>query len=218
MAYDGRLRNGHVDVFSGPSVCAAVEHARSVAPGQFEATAFSAWDGASLIGVEGRSLILRLPESASENNRPYVGERWYCDGTPTGDLCYRPRYVHDYVETTRCWLMDVAILRNHFAEDPDREAILFARMKSLDTGHFMSSGGQKLAAPQECGELSEHIVHFDVQLHGAVGTGEDIPIALWYAHKRGAKITERILDRVADAPFACVFFVRFQATDPHNAE
>jgi hypothetical protein len=114
--------------------------------------------------------------------------------------------------------MDVAVLRNYFADDPYREAVLFTRMKSLDTGHFVSSGGQKLTAPEGCGELSEHFLRFDVQLRGTVVAGEDIPIALWYAHKKGARTTERILDRVPEAPFACVFFVRFQAANPGNAE
>jgi len=216
--YDGRMHGEHVDVFTGPAIPLAIEHAATVQPGKLRLTTFTAWDSGELMGLNGRSLIVKLPESAPENCRPYWGQQWYMAGSPQGAIEYSPNYIPQYVEATRCWLVDLAIQNNWFADKPDREAVLFERLKSLDTGHWMRSGGQRLRPPDGYADDDSHIFTFDVVHDLDVEVGKDLPLGIWYAHVKGSRVLPGILDRAHSAPCACVMYLRFQLDNPTPEE
>lgn len=216
MSYDGRHRSDHVDVFTGPAVPLAVDHAKSVVPGKLRLTSFTAWDTGELIGLAGRSMIVRLPDSSPENNRPYWGAQWFLDGSPVGPIDYTPEYIDRYVETTKCWLVDMAVLNNWFAEQPDRQAVLFYRLKSLDTGHGMHCCGQKLHPPDGYKDDESHMFTFDVPHDLDVAVGTDLPVGIWYAHVKQSKVVPGILERAQSAPFACLLYLCFQKDHPKN--
>jgi len=208
------MSDGHVDVFSGPAVPAAIADALSVEPGRLRVTAFTAWDTGELIGLNGRSLIIRLPEDAPENNRPYWGRQWYVSGKTVGTTEYSPEWCDWVVEKTRCWLLDLGIMNNWFAEKPDREAVLFQRLKSLDTGNWIRSGGLRLRPPAGYLDDDSHMFTFDVPLDLDVHIGKDVPVGIWHAHIKGGRVVPGILERAHEAPFACVCFLRFQKENP----
>jgi hypothetical protein len=217
MSYDGRHRSDHVDVFTGPAVPLAVDHAKSVDAGKLRLTSFTAWDTGELMGLDGRSLIVRLPHASAENNRPYQGIQWFLDGSPVGPIEYSPDYVDCYVETTKCWLLDLAVLNNWFAEQPDRQAVLFSRHKSLDTGH----GGMqrmKLHPPDGYQDDENHMFTFDVPHDLDVEVGADLPVGIWYAHVKESKVLPGILERAQSAPFACVIYLRLQKDHPRKSK
>lgn len=212
--YNGRMRGESVDVFTGPAVPLAIEHAKSVQDGKLRLTTFSAWDSGDLIGLNGRSFILKLPSSAPRNNQPYWGQQWFLKGTPQGQMEYRPEYVPQYVETSRCWLVDLAVQNNWFAERPDREAVLFQRLKSLNTGHWLRSGSLRLRPPAGYVDDDSHLFSFDVPHELDVHIGQDLPIGIWYAHIKYSRVIPGVLERAREAPFACVCCLRFQEEHP----
>ncbi len=205
------------DVFTGPAVKAAIEAAKGVAPGSMELTAFSAFDTGDLIGIEGRSYIVKLPKSAPENPRYYLGYQWYVDGDPKGEVQYPPpRWKDWYVELTRCWLIDIAIQRNYFSESPDLEALAWIRVKSLDRSHGWGRNGPiKLKPPAEYKNDPDHHFAFWLSNHSEVRVGEDIPIGVWHVWTQSIRTVEP-LQVAASAPVACVFFVRFQKEHPND--
>lgn len=213
--YDGRMCGDYIDVFTGPVVPLAIEHAKSVPNGKLRMTSFTAWDTGELIGIDGRSLILKLPNSTAKNKRPYWGMQWFLKGTPQGQISYQPEYIPLYIETTRCWLFDIAVQNNWFTEKPDREAILFWRLKSLNTGHMMrSGGGLRLRPPNGYVDDDSHMFIFDVPHELDIHIGENLPVGIWYAHVKGARVVPGILERASEAPVACVFYLRFQEDHP----
>src|SRR5262249_6275595 len=100
------------DVFTGPAVERAVRIAATVPVGSLVRIAFSGYDTGDLIDLEGPSFIAKLPEVVPPNPRIYWGEQWFIQGHATGPVEYSPHWRDFYVEKTRCWLLDVAILKN----------------------------------------------------------------------------------------------------------
>lgn len=210
MSYDGMTIDGNVDVFTGPAIPAAIEHAKSIAPGKIRLTRFTAWDTGELIGLDGRSLIVKLPESALENNHVYLGQRWFLNGKARGPIEYGQEYAHWYIEKSRCWLADIALLRNWFADENACEFLVFRRFKSLDTGQSLQVSGPKLRPPEGYVRADYDIFMFDVAYDADVEIEKDIPIAIWYVLTKGSQRIIDIRGIAGSAPFACVFYLRFR--------
>ncbi len=212
------------DVFTGPAVKAAMEAAENVAPGRMEVTAFTAHDTGHLIGIEGRSYILRLPQVTSQHPRCYFGHQWYVDGKPQGEPEYSPRWQHDLVETTGCWLVDIAVQRNYFCKNPDLEALAWARFKSLDGSRGWRRGPIKLKPPEAYQYHADHRFYLVTASGRDIQTGEDIPLAVWCVwiqplmeRELPTSRSPDLLDVARVSPAACVFFVRFQEKHPGSA-
>lgn len=204
------------DIRTGPAVLAAKETAKSVSPGSMVAVAFSAYDTGDLIGLDGRSYVLKLPENAPENNRIYMATQWYLNGKPTGPVDYEGQsYVPKHVEKTRCWLIDLAVLRNWFSEAPHQAARSFFRAKSLDgQGGYLQST-QMLAPPPGYEQNEDHWFGLWPQPDGKLEIGVDTCIGIWFATLDTRRLAADDLIEVArNVPTACLFFIRFQLDRP----
>ena len=202
------------DVFSGPAVERAMRIAATVPAGSVVRTAFSAYDTGDLIDLEGASFIAKLPETVPHNPRIYWGTQWFIQGHATGPVEYSPRWVAIYVEETRCWLLDVAVLKNWFADRPSQDVIAVTREKSLDSARRWGRSARKLKIPANYPLSPDDGFHlFPSGRELPVRVGEDIPLAAWLLNRPG--ISYRDVPAVAaSAPLACVWFVRFQESFP----
>jgi hypothetical protein len=202
------------DVFTGPAVERAMRAAAAVAAGSLARTAFSAYDTGDLIDLEGASFIAKLPELVPPNPRLYWGRQWFIQGHAAGPIEYGPRWRDFYVEQTRCWLLDMAVLKNWFAERPSQDVIALFRSKSLDPARRWSREANRLTIPANFQLSPEDGFHlFPECREQPVRVGEDIPLAAWVLNRRG--INYRDVPAVAaSAPLACVWFVRFQESFP----
>ena len=204
------------DVFTGPATRAAIEAAKSVRPGRMELTAFTAHDTGDLIGLEGRSFIVKLPRNAPENARVHWTMRWYVGGTAVGRLRYASAWADWYVERTRCWLVDIGILTNWFSRRRTPEAMAFFRFTGLDAdGMWMRAGGIKLAPPETYRPRGRPTFLFRQSPDRDIRTAMDIPVGAWFAWDDKANLVDP-LDIAKAAPAACVFFLRFQKTNPKD--
>jgi hypothetical protein len=114
-----------------PTILAARKRAETVAPGRMVRTTLSGAEATELMGLEGASFIVKLPESAPSNTWLLTGGRWYVDGQPVDDPS-NPRYIEWRNEKTRTWLIDVGCIFNLFAAVSDSEVALAHRHRSLD--------------------------------------------------------------------------------------
>jgi len=200
------------DVFSGPA--AAVEAAKNVKPGRMELTAFSAYDTGDLIGLEGRSFIVKLPENSPPNLRVYPNFQWYVSGKPMAKPKYYKGWRDTYVERTRCWLVDIGFLRNRFSKRMIAETFACLRFKGLDAG---GQGGMSLemllAPPRKFRPKARPRFFFWQAPDRDVLPATDIPIGVWFVW--GDKVKEADPLKVARAAsVACVFYVRFEGPTP----
>jgi hypothetical protein len=205
-----------VDIFSGPAVVAAAKVAASVPPGQLVRTAFSAYDTGDLIDLEGASFIAKLPEAAPRNSRIYWGRQWFIQGKPVHGIDYRPRWADFYVEETRCWLLDVAALKNWFAENPSQDVLGLFRHKSLDPVRhpFWGREAIRLTVPQQYKLCPEDGLTFNFAVRDqGLSIGEDLPLAVWYLVHPGVNSRD-VMAVAGSSPLACVWFVRFQEQFP----
>jgi hypothetical protein len=202
------------DVFTGPAVERAMRAAVAVAAGSLVRTAFSAYDTGDLIDLEGASFIGKLPEAVPPNPRLYWGRQWFIQGHATDPIEYGPRWRDFYVEQTRCWLLDVAVLKNWFAERPSQEVIALFRSKSLDPARRWSREANRLTIPASFPLSPDDGFHLFAECREQpVPVGEDIPLAAWVLNRPG--ISYRDVPAVAAcASLACIWCVRFQESFP----
>jgi len=202
------------DVFSGPAVERAMRIAATVPAGLLVRTAFSAYDTGDLIDLEGFSFIAKLPETVPPNPRLYWGKQWFIQGHATGPVEYGPRWADFYIEETRCWLLDIAILKNWFANCPSQDVIAVSREKALDPARAWSRTARRLKIPENYPLSSDDAFHlFPAGLEQTLRVAEDIPVAAWILNRPG--IRYRDLPAVAaSAQLTCVWVVRFQESFP----
>jgi hypothetical protein len=202
------------DVCTSPAVERAIRIAGSVPAGSLRRTAFSAYDTGDLIDLEGASFIAKLPEVIPPNPRIYWGNQWFIQGHATGPVEYSPRWADFYVEKTRCWLLDLAVLKNWFADSPSQAAIALCRDKSLDSARRWGRSARKLKVPVNFPLRPDDSFHlFPAVLEQPVRLGQDISLAAWVLNRPG--ISYRDVPEVAtSAPLACVWVVRFQESFP----
>jgi hypothetical protein len=208
-----------VDIFSGPAVVAATKVAASVPPGQLVRTAFSVYDTGDLIDLEGGSFIAKLPESAPRNSRIYWGTQWFIQGKPVHGIDYRPRWADFYVEETRCWLLDVAVLKNWFAENPSQDVLGLFRHKSLDPVRHPRWGREavRLKAPQQYSLSPEDWLRFNpAVLDQVLRVGENLPLAVWFLNRPEVNSSD-VMATARSSSLACVWSVRFQEQFPGAA-
>lgn len=204
------------DVFTGPAVDRAIRIAATVPAGLLVRTAFSAYDTGNLFDLEGASFIAKLPEIVPHNPRIYWGKQWFIQGHATGPLEYSPRWADFYVEETWCWLLDVAVLKNWFAERPSQDVIAFTRDKSLDPAQRWGRSVKRLKVPENYPLEPDDGFHlFPAGLEQPVHVGEDIPLAAWVLNRPGTNYRD-VPGIAASAPLACVWVVRFQESFPGN--
>jgi hypothetical protein len=202
------------DVFSGPAVERAMRIAATVPAGSLVRTAFSAYDTGDLIDLEGVSFIAKLPEVVPPNPRIYWGTQWFIQGHATNPVEYSPRWVDIYVEKTRCWLLDVAILKNWFAGCPSQDVIALTRDKSLDPARRWGRSSRRLKVPANYPLSPDDGFHlFPACLEQPVRVGADIPLAAWVLNRPGISYRD-VPGVAASAPLACVWSVRFQEAFP----
>jgi hypothetical protein len=177
-------------------------------------TAFSAFDTGDLIDLEGCSFIAKLPETVPPNPRIYRGEQWFIQGHATGPIDYGPRWVDRYVEETRCWLLDVAVMKNLFADNPSQDVIALSREKSLDPARRWGRSARRLKFPANCPVSADEGFHlFPATSERPVRVGEDIPLAAWVLNRRAGNYPG-VPAVAASSRVACVWFVRFQELFP----
>ncbi len=75
-----------------------------------------------------------------------------------------------------------------------RAAINAARLMVLETAHKIDAGGAHHARVEistikfYVADIMLKVLDRAIQVHGALGTTEDIPLSFWYRHERGARI------------------------------
>ncbi len=218
-------RSDPMDVFTSPAVKAAMRAAKNVAPGRMESTMFTAYNTGHMIQIEGSSYILKLPRNASGNARKWTGYQWYVGGHSCGPISYSPPAYKDwFVEDTRCWLVDIAVQRNYFSDNPDMRALAWIRLKALGGTRGLSRHGPiRLDLPE-----SYDYHHGDPFVlwrasDRDIQTGVDIPIGVWCAWDQSRMEREsprplEVMDLARVCRAACVFFVRFQEHHPAEAD
>jgi hypothetical protein len=191
--------------------------AATVPAGSRVRTAFSAFDTGHLIDLEGASFIAKLPEVVPPNPRIYWGKQWLIQGHATGPAEYSPRWADSYVEQTRCWLLDVAVLKNWFADHPSQDVIAVSRHKSLDSARRWGRSAMRLKVPASYPLTAEDGFHlFPAGREQPVRVGEDIPLATWVLNRPGVSYRD-VPAAAASAPLACIWVVRFQESFPGAA-
>ena len=202
------------DITNSPAAQAARERAKTVAPGYMVRTVFSAYDAGQLMGLEGASFILRLPESAPPNNRPYHAVQWHVNGRPAGALHYEPAYIPQYVVKTRCWLIDIGVLsqaRNAGTPRPVRWAV---RFKGLDGSGWLKSQGP-LKPPEGVGNDPKSLwVFHPVGGDRQIEAGQDILLGVGFVLSQQVRLTRNPLSPAQTASVAFAVYVRFQKDAP----
>ncbi len=75
-----------------------------------------------------------------------------------------------------------------------RAEINAARLMVMDAARKMAAVGDKAAKVEIsvikffCANILQKVVDRSIQVHGALGITDDLPLAFWYAHERGARI------------------------------
>jgi hypothetical protein len=205
------------DVFSGPAVERAVRVAAALPAGVLVRTAFSGFDTGDLIDLEGCSFIAKLPETVSPNPRIYWGKQWFIQGHATGPIEYGPRWVDGYVEETRCWLLDIAVLKNWFADNPSQDVVALSREKSLDPARRWGRSARRLKVPTNCPVAADEGFHLSpASSEQPLRVMEDIPLAAWVLNHREGNYPG-VPAIAASSRVACVWFVRFQESFPSDS-
>ena len=206
----------------GAVLKAAAERAKSVEAGRMVMTVFSAGDAGELMGMEGASYILKLPESAPENCRCHFAARNFENGEAAEPIDYGSEFADWYIESTRCWLIDVAVTRNSFAENPiSFDAVFMLRASSIDA---LDSGRQDHRGryrPREGKDVDpEELALFLHSGDRSVGIATDIPLGVWYVHSDKAHEIDPFgpVEVACASRRACVFYVRFQEENPGRQE
>lgn len=204
-------------IFS-PAAVAARSKMNDVKPGTLVWSPSSIYDVAELLNLQGSSYILKLPDSAPENNRPYIGSQLFVNGRPVGAIKYGGGYIAEYVEPARCWLVDVVVMRDRFSSDMSRAAFT-VRVHALDK----PSGGRLTEMSRwESITYGDNVkidpkayFFFSRTENGAVGVGVDIPVGCWSQFAGNDKLSnDDLLTLAKGSPVAVVFYVRFQKDMP----
>ena len=206
------------DIFAGPAVAIAMKRSRAVRPGHLARTAFTANDVADLVGVDGASFIVRLPDSAPLSNRVYYTVRRFVDGKPDWALQYDQVYQPKYQETTRCWLIDLGIFADPFRplDEAPRVVLLSLCFKSLDgTGQIVRSR-RRLQLPEckEAAGVNAGSFMFTPTRSMVIETGKDIAIGCWHQMSQQVRQYDGPLGAAQASPLAYVAYVRFQHEQP----
>jgi hypothetical protein len=205
------------DVFSGPAVERAMRIAAAVHAGSLVRTAFSAYDTGDLMDLQGASFIAKLPQEVPSNPRLYWGRQWFIQGPATGHIDYGPEWADFYVEETRCWLLDIAVLKNWFAERPSQDVIALFRAKSLDRAQGWCREANRLHVPKEYPLSPQDGFHlFPESEELTLRACQDIALAAWVLNRPGTSY--RNVKAIAEsASLACIWFVRFQESFPGDS-
>ncbi|MCY2924213.1 MAG: hypothetical protein NT031_02035 [Planctomycetota bacterium] len=198
------------DIHVTPGVRAAQGRATSVQPGEMLRIPFSAYDIAHLVGLEGASFIVRLPDSALENNLPDSTLRVYEKGQPVNPLAYAAPYPPGFREKTRCWLVDVGALVNHFAaKNVSPGSLLTVRFKSLEDDGLSVRRFHidETSLPAGSSEVCYAFTQAPIRNEAQVGL--DIPIACWFQSSPEVSFADGVLGVAKTSPKAFVIFIRF---------
>lgn len=201
--------------FQGPDLQKYKEFCEKVPNGMIVRIPFLGRYCMELVGLEGCSLIIRLPSLTKRYPEIYIGTNWYVKGLPQGPVEYGGKWRNPTgVETTQSWLVDIAIFVNWFRDNPTHDAVSFIRCMALGgTGVGWLRYDKQLKLPDNEDLTKDHHFRFYCVWENKVDLKHDIPVACWCAGDEQSicqshDITDPI--DVATASYVgYVFYVRF---------
>lgn len=191
----------------------AMQTASMIRPGLLVRTRFSGYDLGDLIDIAGISFIAKLEPTAS-NPKLYWGFQWFIRGRAIGLINYGPDYNDGYIEQTRCWLLDLAVIKNWFAENPTQDIVICFRSKSLDAAPRFSRESTRLKFPATDAINDQAGFRLVTGCREQSFTiGQDIPLGAWVVIDPSVNNNDA-MSAAHSAAIACVWYVRFQETHP----
>ena len=204
-----------------PAIASAIQTVKHLSPGQIRRTVFSAHSTAKLIGLEGASYVIRLPDTPPPGIWPLFALRRFAGGTAREPLRYFPPYDVEARRDTRCWLVDISFLPEMFPATPALpRAFCMAHFQAIDaTGGALESRfpiqppdrEEKKLNPHKWGELL-FCAHFECPK--TIDVAQDVLLGCWYEVSETTKYCAGLEDLVAKASLAYLVYVRFQHEYP----